>query len=158
MESNPLLPLPEGMQIDQIQASENEVSITVIATHPTSCCPLCRHPSSSIHSRYRRTVRDAPCGGRRVQLALYVRKFFCRNPLCERKVGTRAPSRPGSVLGKDDDPLQPTAHLHRTGDLRQRRNPLGSTFGHAHLAPNAPAPHHGSARSSSRFHPLFGHR
>jgi zinc-finger of transposase IS204/IS1001/IS1096/IS1165 len=88
MESNPLLPLPEGMQIDQIQASENEVSITVIATHPTSCCPLCRHPSSSIHSRYRRTVRDAPCGGRRVQLALYVRKFFCRNPLCERKVFT----------------------------------------------------------------------
>ena len=88
MEGNPLLPLPEGMQIDQIQASKNEVSITVIATHPTSCCPLCRHPSSSIHSRYRRTVRDAPCGGRRVQLALYVRKYFCRNPLCERKIFT----------------------------------------------------------------------
>jgi transposase len=88
MESNPLFPLPEGMQIDQIQASENEVSITVIATHPTSCCPLCRHPSSSIHSRYRRTVRDAPCAGRCVQLALCVRKFFCRNPLCERKIFT----------------------------------------------------------------------
>jgi hypothetical protein len=29
MESHPLLPLPEGMQIDQILASENEVSITV---------------------------------------------------------------------------------------------------------------------------------
>lgn len=27
MESNPLLPLPQGMQIDQIQASQNEVSI-----------------------------------------------------------------------------------------------------------------------------------
>jgi transposase len=88
MEGNPLLPLPEGMQIDQIQASQNEVSITVIATHPMSCCPLCRHPSSSIHSRYRRTVRDVPCGGRRVQLALCVRKFFCRNPLCERKIFT----------------------------------------------------------------------
>jgi transposase len=88
MESNPLLPLPQGMQIEQIQASQNEVRITVIATHPTSCCPLCREPSSSIHSRYRRTVRDAPCGGRRVQLALCVRKFFCRNPLCERKIFT----------------------------------------------------------------------
>lgn len=33
MESHLLLPLPEGMQIDQIQASENEVSTTVIATH-----------------------------------------------------------------------------------------------------------------------------
>ena len=80
MESNPLLPLPQGMQIDQIQASQNEVSITVIATHPTSCCPLCRQPSSSIHSQYRRTVRDAPCAGRRVQLVLCVRKFFCRHP------------------------------------------------------------------------------
>src|SRR5437763_4586773 len=88
MEGNPLLPLPQGMQIDQIQANQNEVSITVIATHPTSCCPLCRHPSSSIHSRYHRTVRDAPCGGRCVQLALCVRKFFCRNPLCERKIFT----------------------------------------------------------------------
>ncbi len=88
MESNPLLPLPQGMQIDQIQASQNEVSITVIATHPTSCCPLCRQPSSSIHSQYRRTVRDAPCAGRRVQLVLCVRKFFCRNPLCERKIFT----------------------------------------------------------------------
>src|SRR6266581_1401066 len=86
MESNPLLPLPQGMQIEQIQASENEVSITVIATHPTSCCPLCHQPSSSIHSRYRRTVRDAPCAGRRVQLTLCVRKFFCYNPLCERKI------------------------------------------------------------------------
>jgi len=88
MESHPLLPLPQGMQIDQIQASQNEVSITVIATHPTSCCPLCRQPSSSIHSQYRRTVRDAPCDGRRVQMVLCVRKFFCRNPLCERKIFT----------------------------------------------------------------------
>ena len=86
MEENPLLPLPEGMKIDQIQASENEVSITVIATYPTSCCPLCRRPSCSVHSRYRRTVRDAPCSGRCVQLVLCVRKFFCRNPLCERKI------------------------------------------------------------------------
>ncbi|GHO80264.1 transposase [Ktedonobacter sp. SOSP1-85] len=88
MEENPLLPLPEGIQIDRIQASENEVRITAIATHPTSCCPVCRQPSCTIHSRYRRMVRDVPCGGRRVQLTLCVRKFFCRNPLCERKVFT----------------------------------------------------------------------
>lgn len=88
MESNPLLPLPQGMHIEHIQTSENEVNITVIATHPPCCCPLCGYPSSSIHSRYRRRVRDVPCGGRRVQLVLCVRKFFCHNPLCERKVFT----------------------------------------------------------------------
>jgi transposase len=52
MERNPLLPLPEGMQIEQMQEAENEVKVVVIATHPTSCCPLCRQPSCSIHSRY----------------------------------------------------------------------------------------------------------
>jgi len=31
-------------------------------------------------------VRDVPCAGRRVQLFLTVRKFYCRNPYCERKV------------------------------------------------------------------------
>ncbi len=88
MEGNSLLPLSEGMQIEQMQTSENEVRVVVIATHPISRCPLCRQLSCSIHSRYQRTVRDVPCGGRRIQLLLTMRKFFCRNPLCERKIFT----------------------------------------------------------------------
>jgi hypothetical protein len=63
VEENPLLPLPKGMQIDPLQEVENEVSIMVVATHPTSNSPVCRQPSSSIQSRYRRTVRAAPCAG-----------------------------------------------------------------------------------------------
>src|SRR5947209_17022112 len=88
MERTPLLPLPEGMLIDQIQITENGLVVSVIATHSTSCCPLCALASSSIKSHYRRSLQDVPCGGRRVQLALTVRKFYCRNPLCERKVFT----------------------------------------------------------------------
>lgn len=88
MERTPLLALPEGMFIDQIQEAEASLTITVIATYPTACCPLCLEPSSSVHSHYRRTVADVPCGGRQVQLLLTVRKFFCRNWLCERKVFT----------------------------------------------------------------------
>jgi len=88
MEGTPLLPLPEGMLIDQIQISENGLVIAIVATHPTSGCPLCSELSSSIHSHYRRVLRDAPCAGRRVQLVLTVRKFYCRNQLCERKVFT----------------------------------------------------------------------
>jgi transposase len=86
MEGTSLLSLPEGMQVSQIQITENGVVIAVIATHPTSCCPLCSERSSSIQSHYCRTLRDVPCAGRRVQLLLTVRKFYCRNPLCERKV------------------------------------------------------------------------
>ncbi len=86
MEETSLLSLPEGMLIDEIQITENGLVIAVAATSPTSCCPLCSQPSSSIHCHYRRTLRDAPCAGCRVQLILTVHKFSCRNPYCERKV------------------------------------------------------------------------
>ena len=88
MEGSPFLPLPEGMLIDQVQIPETGLHIAVVATHPTSRCPRCSEESSSIHSSYRRSVRDVSCGGRQVQLALTVRKFFCRNAFCPRKVFT----------------------------------------------------------------------
>jgi hypothetical protein len=88
MEGTSLLALPEGMQIDQIQITENGLIIAVVATHPASCCPLCSEWSLSIPSHYRRVLRDAPCSGRRVQLVLTMRKFSCRNLLCERKIFT----------------------------------------------------------------------
>src|SRR5258708_11248145 len=86
MEGTALLQLPEGMRLDQIQITENGLVIEVVATSPTACCPLCSELSSSIHCHYRRTLRDAPCAGRRVQLFLTVRKCSCRNPYCSRKV------------------------------------------------------------------------
>jgi transposase len=86
MDETSLLDLPEGMRIEQIQITENGLVIQVVATAPTSCCPLCAQPSSSLHCHYRRTLRDVPCAGRRVQLVLTVRKFSCRNPYCPRKV------------------------------------------------------------------------
>jgi transposase len=86
MEGTSLLFLPEGMRMEQIQITENGLVITVVATSPTSCCPLCSEPSSSIHCHYRRVLRDAPCAGRQIQLLLTVRKFSCRNPYCSRKV------------------------------------------------------------------------
>jgi len=88
MERTPLLPLPEGMFIEKIEERETSLIIEVIATQETACCPLCSQASSSVHSHYHRTLADVPCGGRQLQLSLTVRKFFCRNPLCIRKVFT----------------------------------------------------------------------
>lgn len=86
MEGTSLLSLPEGMRIEQIQMTENGLVIVVVATSPTSCCPLCSEPSSSIHCHYHRVLRDAPCVGRQVQLLLTVRTFSCRKSYCPRKV------------------------------------------------------------------------
>src|SRR5689334_17784968 len=81
-----LFSLLDGMVIDQIQVQGLGLLITVIATELTARCPLCGEPSASIHSHYPRKLGDLPCAGRTVHLALTVRKFYCRNPLCLRKV------------------------------------------------------------------------
>jgi transposase len=88
MKEAALLALSEGIEIDQIQITEAGLVVSVIATHPQSCCPLCLQPSSHIHSHYHRTLKDAPCVGRQLQLSLTVRKYFCRNLYCSRKVFT----------------------------------------------------------------------
>src|SRR5438067_6782228 len=93
MKEATLLALSEGMEIDQIHITETGLEVSVISTPPQSCCPLCSQHSSHVHSRYHRTLKDAPCVGRQLQLSLTVRKFFCRNPDCSRKVFTeRLPS------------------------------------------------------------------
>ena len=58
MEETSLCSLPEGIVVDQIQITENGLVIALVATHPTSGCPLCSEPSSSIHSHYRRVLRE----------------------------------------------------------------------------------------------------
>lgn len=86
MEKTVLFDLPEEMQVLQIQITDNGLVVGVVATSPTSQCPLCLESSDSIHCHYCRTLSDVPCVGRRVQLRVTVRKFTCRNPLCPRKV------------------------------------------------------------------------
>jgi len=41
MEGTLLLPLPEGMLIDQIEIEEPGLLVHVRSTRLTSCCPLC---------------------------------------------------------------------------------------------------------------------
>jgi transposase len=72
----------------QIETSKTDLVVSVISTHPTSCCPLCTQASSSVHSYYQRSMRDVPCGGQNIRLVLTVRKFFCRNTDCKRKIFT----------------------------------------------------------------------
>lgn len=86
MERSPFLPLPEGMVLGQIEFTETQLTVEVIATQPSACCPGCGNSSDSVHCQYQRTVHDVPCGGRKVVLWLKVRKFFCRTPSCPRKV------------------------------------------------------------------------
>ena len=88
MEGSPFLPLPKGMVIDQVQITETQLTVIAISTRPEAACPGCGCLSEQVHSQYQRTLRDVSCGGRSVILRLSVRKFFCRQPTCSRRVFT----------------------------------------------------------------------
>jgi hypothetical protein len=88
IEGASFLPLPAGMCIESVEKTETDLVVSVVSTHPTSCCPLCAVPSSSVHSSYHRSLRDVPCGGQTVRLSLTARKFFCHNAACPRKIFT----------------------------------------------------------------------
>jgi hypothetical protein len=88
MEGALLLSLSPDLGIDQITATTTHLIVHLVSTQQASHCPLCGHASEHVHSRYRRGVADVPCGSKPVSLSLQVRKFFCRNPRCPRKIFT----------------------------------------------------------------------
>ena len=126
MEVAHLLALSADLRIDQFTITASALMIEVISTQPICCCPICGQTSDQIHSCYRRVVADVPCGNRLVSLHLQVRKFFCRNTSCLRKIFTeRLP-----------ELLQPSARM--TERLRSALQALGLATGaevSARLAP-----------------------
>src|SRR5437764_10804832 len=88
MPTTPLFPLPEGLEMTSISGTSEELLVSVTSHRASSPCPQGAMPSSAIHSSYQRHPRDLPCVGRPIRLVFTVRKFFCRNPGCSRKVFT----------------------------------------------------------------------
>lgn len=86
MPTTPLIALPEGLDIISVNETLDELQIRVVSNRSCSLCPLCATPSDAIHSYYRRKPADLPCTGQPIRLLLTVRKFFCRNTSCPRKV------------------------------------------------------------------------
>jgi transposase len=71
-----------------MDAATAQVTLQVQSTQVRVHCPVCRFPTRRIHSRYRRTVADLPWAHYRVVLQLSVRKFFCANGRCTRRIFT----------------------------------------------------------------------
>jgi len=71
--------------IEQVTVT-NEVLIIARAASLTASCPSCGSISKRVHSHYQRTLRDLPASGRFVHLVLQVRRFFCEQDACARKI------------------------------------------------------------------------
>jgi transposase len=137
--------LPDTIAIEALYPTKTRLTVQVTCMLKNATCPLCQHFSERIHSSYGRTVADVPCGGRRVTLALMVRKFVCGTPECPRKIFTerlpdlvqsyaRMTNRLSEVLqtlgfatcGELGERLTPTLGMHISGPTllqRMRRRP-----------------------------------
>jgi transposase len=88
MFSSPFLPLLTGLKIATTSMRDDLLVVQVVSTKMKSCCPLCFCVAERRHSQYTRVVADLPCAGFRVQLILHVRRFFCVQIDCNRKIFT----------------------------------------------------------------------
>lgn len=87
---NKLLPSQEHLQFQEYQVDCDHHCITVFvhSTQSTNPCPLCGQRANQVHSYYRRKLADLVWSDYRIVLEMTVRKFFCRNRPCERRIFT----------------------------------------------------------------------
>jgi hypothetical protein len=97
-----LLPEPVGLQLVgwEVDPAQAMIALTLRSQQTTLPCPRCRVPAKRLHSQYQRTLADLPWGSWSVKLGLGMRKLFCDNPHCGRRIFTeRLPGRAGDSGG-----------------------------------------------------------
>jgi transposase len=63
-----------------------DVGVSAYADSPTASCPCCGTICQRIHSQYTLTLHDLLAGGRPIHLKVRVRRFFCEESTCRRKI------------------------------------------------------------------------
>ncbi len=71
-----------------VDTTSAQITLLVHSTQASMPCPLCAIPARRIHSRYERTLADLPWADYHVRLQVRVRKWFCRNRHCRRRIFT----------------------------------------------------------------------
>ncbi len=83
-----MLSLPSELRIEALDAEASTLVVTLSTTTNQAPCTLCQTLAWRVHSRYVRTLADLPWSGQTVILRWQVRKWFCPNPSCTRKIFT----------------------------------------------------------------------
>jgi transposase len=85
---NTLLPLQGGLHVDALEVDDEALTVTLTASAPGACCPLCATPTMRVHSHYQRQPTDLPWGALMLRLVLRVRRFRCPVAACPRRIFT----------------------------------------------------------------------
>ena len=79
-------PIPPSLHVEALVLGEQGLTILASSEATDVRCPVCGGRADRIHSRYARTLADLPWADLAVHLRVHVRKFFCDNPGCPRRV------------------------------------------------------------------------
>ena len=85
-----LLPDTQQIQLENwsLETANTKLYVTVSSTQMLAQCPLCGCFSRRVHSRYERNLQDLGLAQYRMTLQVQVRKFFCINAACIRRIFT----------------------------------------------------------------------
>src|SRR5215213_10343150 len=78
--------VPGRLLVERLSFTADLLTIYASTTNPAAECPACKQPSRRLHGGYTRTLADLPWCGTPVRLRVRVRKFFCDEPSCERRI------------------------------------------------------------------------
>ncbi|MEZ5044182.1 MAG: ISL3 family transposase [Saprospiraceae bacterium] len=112
-----LLPDSESTYLQSLTKQENVFVLELNSTSVGQSCPECGEFSAKVHSYYSRDIQDLPWAAYVIQVNWKVRKFYCENECCFRKVFCER-------LGEAVDP-----YARRTKRLNQHLNTIGFALG-----------------------------
>jgi len=81
-----IIPEWPGVEIDDLESDTIQITIYAHSRAQVAYCPVCKQPSTAIHSGYDRHPSDVSAWRKKVRWVIGVRRFFCRNNDCKRKV------------------------------------------------------------------------
>jgi transposase len=83
-----LLPDLAGLELTTIKVDEQMIVLELRLVTSQATCPTCGVVSDRVHSRYTRHPQDLAWAALSVRWHLLVRRFRCRNPVCQRQLFT----------------------------------------------------------------------
>ncbi len=78
--------IPPSLRVDALLVEDDGITIRASSASCDVRCPLCDELAHRVHSRPIRTLADLPWAGVAIHLRVQVRKFFCENPGCPRRI------------------------------------------------------------------------
>src|SRR5215213_3437803 len=78
--------VPPSLRVEALLVGDDGLTLRVRSEATEARCPLCGESADRVHGRATRTLADLPWAGVVVRLQVRVRKFFCENPACPRRI------------------------------------------------------------------------